>query len=415
MMWARKRTGFTLIELLVVIAIIAVLIALLVPAVQKVREAANRSQCENNLKQMALGCHNYHNDFKAFPPGGDTKYGMSWMVYILPYIEQLAIYEVVQPQFINSLTFVNTTSPSATITGNYFPTSKPFSNGAAGVPIKTFNCPSDPRGLNQMTDTADAANYLHYTNNPSSNYTSSTAMTDYVGIAGISVSSITYQGALSIQKQPLLTFPTMPAASTLGIFNNTTGTTLFSNTAISASPFSVGYAGNTVSLTQITDGSSNTLMIGERPYITPPTTGFENDGGTYTSWDNWGYNSAPMGYYIYSGGVQFDTVTGVSNTLAVAPFTFYPGNANCPGVTGTTSVSNIGTGGPFYYKGTDFSGKPLLVTNPCSFNYIWSLHTGGSNFALADGSVRFVTYGISTTTLNAASTYAGNDLLGSDW
>src|SRR5436190_11912892 len=86
----RLRSAFTLIELLVVIAIIAILIALLVPAVQKVREAAARGQCQNNIKQLGIGLHSYHDVHKSFPkcvsPGGAA--GVSWHCYVLPYIEQ---------------------------------------------------------------------------------------------------------------------------------------------------------------------------------------------------------------------------------------------------------------------------------------------------------------------------------------
>src|SRR6266849_3697460 len=104
-----RRQGFTLIELLVVIAIIAILIALLVPAVQKVREATARIQCQNNFKNLTLACHSYHDDNHYFPQGG--RYGSltgtsavdchaiqgSWLVHVLPYMDQGPLSDHLQP------------------------------------------------------------------------------------------------------------------------------------------------------------------------------------------------------------------------------------------------------------------------------------------------------------------------------
>jgi prepilin-type N-terminal cleavage/methylation domain-containing protein len=117
-----QRSAFTLIELLVVIAIIAVLLGLLLPAVQKVREAANRAQCQNNLKQIGLALHGYNSAHNGFPPGGDIN-GFSVHCYLLPHIEQDILYSQ-----INFAT--KPTDPSNAL---------PYS-----WPVKTFLCPSDP-------------------------------------------------------------------------------------------------------------------------------------------------------------------------------------------------------------------------------------------------------------------------------
>ncbi|RLS55518.1 MAG: DUF1559 domain-containing protein [Planctomycetota bacterium] len=119
-----SRRGFTLIELLVVIAIIAVLIALLLPAVQQAREAARRSQCKNNLKQLGLAMHNYHDTFLAFPLGNVN--GISAQARILPYIDQAPLYSLIDFNV---------------------PYNNPVNAVAAAQELPAFRCPSDTDSL----------------------------------------------------------------------------------------------------------------------------------------------------------------------------------------------------------------------------------------------------------------------------
>src|SRR5437588_3466731 len=137
-LWTTPRHGFTLIEMLVVIAIIAVLIGLLVPAVQKVREAANRTQCGNNLKQLGLGAQNYHDTHKHLPPGigyyptaTNSAFG-TYFFHLLPYLEQ-------EPLYRSALGSVPFPPPDGPTTVYYPGNNKVYSRS---VPI--FLCPSDP-------------------------------------------------------------------------------------------------------------------------------------------------------------------------------------------------------------------------------------------------------------------------------
>ena len=94
--FGNHRRGFTLVELLVVIAIIGILVSLLLPAVQAAREAARRMQCSNNLKQLALAFHNYHDTYNTFPPAGIRSNHLGWQVLVMPFFEQSSVHEAIK-------------------------------------------------------------------------------------------------------------------------------------------------------------------------------------------------------------------------------------------------------------------------------------------------------------------------------
>ena len=158
---SRRKRGFTLIELLVVIAIIAVLIGLLLPAVQKVREAAARMSCSNNIKQIALALHNYHDANNRLPPavlmpyaqagndpltgGSASPFGPNWAIFILPYIEQQNLYAQANPS----------SYPGTNNLGNLASYNLSWRN-IRGVTVKTYLCPSDTGQDAPFTDPGGA-------------------------------------------------------------------------------------------------------------------------------------------------------------------------------------------------------------------------------------------------------------------
>jgi len=183
----RPHRGFTLIELLVVIAIIAILVGLLLPAIQKVREAGNRSQCQNNLKQLGIGLQTYHDAYKKFPVGefNDDNRNWGWGTAVLPYIEQGAIFDQLKNDTVNFMIFIP--GGGLNVAQNLVGNSADSNNTAgiinlnagqkvAGKVISTFKCPSDLQPdttsggygvtsylANMGHDTSNAGNWANWT------------------------------------------------------------------------------------------------------------------------------------------------------------------------------------------------------------------------------------------------------------
>ncbi|MCA9031740.1 MAG: DUF1559 domain-containing protein [Planctomycetaceae bacterium] len=228
----QRRKGFTLIELLVVIAIIAVLIALLLPAVQQAREAARRSQCKNNLKQIGLALHNYHDTFTLFPAGaywnlptigsctnGNHQKG-SILVHILPYIDQAPLYNMYDFSQCN-------------IDGQTYPNS---TKTLAQTVIPAYICPSDNTGN------------FGAGNRGSQNYTACVGATNTSGANGnpnCSCPNATFQQWV---------LPNTPGSNTSGMFTR---------------------AWRSSSMRDNTDGTSNTIYFGE---VRPGCSNHHNNG-----------------------------------------------------------------------------------------------------------------------------------------
>jgi prepilin-type N-terminal cleavage/methylation domain-containing protein len=268
----RPRSGFTLIELLVVIAIIGVLVGLLLPAVQKVREAANRIKCANNLKQLGLGLHNFHDTYNCLPFGrtGGRPQSISWAPLILPFIEQDNLWKL-------------------------FTT--PITNGAGG----TYQ--------------------LYRPNNPSNNDGDGDNSNLNIAINNINRGQFQATGIMKLPV-PVFACPTRPSprVSAQGDRNYgfVQGICADYGVCYGDSGWNDGIFwlnqnyGIGVRFAEITDGLSNTLMMGEK-HVTPATIA-NNQANVFSESD-------VNDFCIYSGKAAWTAgrVAGVRNPLAIGP------------------------------------------------------------------------------------------------
>jgi prepilin-type N-terminal cleavage/methylation domain-containing protein len=325
--------AFTLIELLVVIAIIAILIGLLLPAIQKVREAAARAQCQNNFKQLGLAAHNYHDTngklpFAVYIGGGINNwnvrdnFGPTWAVMVLPFIEQDNLYKQVSANIQNYTTWV--TTGFNPLTGN---ANGPGDSGwrvIAGTKIKTYTCPSESNTDIFFTYTSAV------TTPPNGNW----ARGNYAANAGPAYGNSGWQGA-----SPAYNF-------TIG------GVT----TALAAGGIMTANWGDTMAALVGEDGSSNTVLFNHLRVGVDAN----DPRGTWA----WGEGGGAYTYGCPTGDCHAPNDTGCCSD----------------DVTGCTDRPDIAMG---CWNGGDGQANAR------------SAHTGGVICGMGDGSVRYVSNSIS--------------------
>lgn len=351
----RGRSGFTLIELLVVIAIIAILVSLLLPAVQQAREAARRSQCKNNLKQLGIALHNYHDTHSAFPPGyvsfgtsdgtgpgwaaidpdtWDAAPGWGWGTMILPYLEQGTVYESLDID--------------ATVWA-------PQNAVAIQSKLDVFLCPSSTGGDDAFTVRDAAADPLVIGGGQvvlgRSHYVANHGQESCWGECGASLAGEIFTD----------------------IYSSTTATVTINGdvSKVADGPF---YRNSFTRFRDVTDGTSNTIFIGE-----------------------------------HSSALSEKTWVGVVPGAFTHPSFSSPENGEDAAAT-LTLVHAGPSGGEL-----DITGFPII--HPVNFptyhvGQMYSQHRGGGQVCMGDGSVRFISENINLFTFAELSSMGEGEVIG---